>query len=59
MRDHYADVAAEPALDAETLSGHHGSTSSQQSGDHLDQLSFIDRAAAQLEIDLDVTGDRR
>ena len=41
------------------VSGMSGLRPDQQRGDHLEQLAPVDRAAAQLEVDRDVRGDRR
>src|ERR1019366_3921981 len=57
--DGHADVSPQLALDANAVSGRHGPAADEESGNHLDQLSFVDRTAAQLEIHRHMLGDGR
>ena len=54
-----ADVAAALALHADALTGDPRPAALQECRDDLEQLRLVDRAAAQLEVDRDVGGDRR
>ena len=56
--DHHAHVAAQLALDAHAVAGHVGAPLAEEGGDDVEQLSPIDGAAAQLEVDGDVGADR-
>ncbi len=56
---HHADVALLLALDADAVVGHDRLAPDEEGADHLEQLAAVDRAAAQLEVDLDVVGDGR
>src|SRR4051812_48791893 len=57
--NHHADIAFELALDADAVRRHRRLALGQVRDDHLDQLILVDRAAAQLVVDLDVRRDRR
>ena len=57
--DHHADGAALLAFDADAVRGNRGFAPGQECGDHLGELVFVDRAAAQLEIDGHVRRDGR
>ncbi len=59
MRDHDADIAPQFALDAYAVRRRDRPPSGEKGRDHLDKLALVDGTAAQLEIDLDVIGDRR
>ena len=60
VRDHHADVAAPLALDADAVrAASRGRAPVEEGADHLEQLALVDRAAAQLEVDRHVRGDRR
>jgi hypothetical protein len=56
--DHDAHGAAALALEAHGVVGHLRLAAGQGGADHLEQLPLVDRAAAQLEVDEDVLGDR-
>ena len=58
MRHHHADIALELALDADAVRRRHRPASGEKGGDDLEKLTLVDRAAAQLEIDRHVIGDR-
>src|ERR1019366_3508057 len=45
--DGHADVSPQLALDANAVRGRHGAAGGEGSGNHLDQLTLVDRAAAQ------------
>ena len=58
--DHHADIAAQLALDADAVrAAITGLRPARKARDHLDELALVDRAAAQLEIDRHMVGDRR
>ena len=59
MGDHHADEAATLAVEADTVRRRVWLSSVEKGADDLDELLLIDRAAAQLEIDANVIGDRR
>ena len=59
VRDHDADVAAPLALHADARRRDVRPPAVEERRDHLEQLALVDRAAAQLEVDRDVRGDRR
>jgi hypothetical protein len=56
--DHHADVAGPLALDADAVVGDRGLPLVDEGADHLEQLVAIDRAALELEVDVDVGRDR-
>jgi len=56
---HDARGAAQLAVVADAVPGDPRLAARQQRGDQLEQLAFVDRAAAQLEVDRDVVGHRR
>ena len=58
MRDRDADVAAALALHADAVARDPRLAALELGGEHLEQLVLVDRAAAQLEVDLHVRGDR-
>ncbi len=55
---HHAHVPALLALDADAVGGHVRGPARQVRPDHLQQLTPVDRAAPELEVDGDVLGDR-
>ena len=57
--DHDADIAPLLALDADAVIGNGGLPASQRRGEQFEQLAFVERTAAQLEIDRHVITDRR
>ena len=59
MGDRHADRAASLALRADARRGDLGTAAGQLGADHLEQLVLVDRAAAQLEVNSDMLGDRR
>src|SRR5829696_6098743 len=56
--DHHADVAGPLALDADGVAGDRRRALVEEGADHLEQLVAVDRAALQLEVDVDVGRDR-
>jgi hypothetical protein len=56
--DRDAHGPAALALHADAVGRDPGSAALQHRGEHLEQLRLVDRAAAQLEVDSDVCGDR-
>ena len=59
VSDHHANCATQLALDADAVRRRVWLAILQKSADDLDQLVFVNRTPAQLEIDKDVVGDRR
>ena len=58
-RDRHAHGAALLALHADRVLRHPWSTADEHGGDELDELRRVDGAAAKLEVDVHVVGDRR
>jgi hypothetical protein len=56
--DHHAHVPSALALDADAVVGDRGLPFVEEGADHLEQLVAVDRAALELEVDVDVGRDR-
>lgn len=58
MGDGDADRAPPLALETDAVVGDAGLAAAEERGDHFQELAAVYRAAAQLEVDIDVVGDR-
>ena len=59
VRDHDADIASPLAIDADAVIGDRRLASGEKGLNDLEQLTLVDRTAAQLEIDGHMGADRR